>query len=151
MKVFKEIKGGVAIDDRGSLSFINDFDAEKLGIKRFYIVQNHNDNFVRAWHGHRTEKKYVYCIEGTALLGIISFENMKKIKEGSSYPELDDRIILDARVSKLIEIPNMYYNGFKLLTRNTKLMFFSTSTLEESANDDFRETGMLDLLDIKER
>jgi dTDP-4-dehydrorhamnose 3,5-epimerase len=53
-----QISGNIAIDDRGSLRFINDFNFE--GVKRFYQVQNHCKNFIRAWHGHIKEAKYVY-------------------------------------------------------------------------------------------
>ncbi|MFW9896171.1 MAG: NAD-dependent epimerase/dehydratase family protein, partial [Candidatus Thorarchaeota archaeon] len=52
------IKGGIAIDDRGSVSFANDFNF--YGIKRFYQVQNFKTSTIRAFHGHSKEAKYVY-------------------------------------------------------------------------------------------
>ena len=48
--------GDVAVDDRGEVSFVNDFDFE--GVKRFYTVKNHRRGFVRAWHAHRREAKH---------------------------------------------------------------------------------------------
>ena len=39
MKEVNLINGGVAVDDRGSVRFVNDFDFE--GVKRFYQVQNY--------------------------------------------------------------------------------------------------------------
>ena len=45
------MRGGVAVDDRGEVGFVNDFTFS--GVKRFYTVANHSDGFVRAWHGHR--------------------------------------------------------------------------------------------------
>ena len=48
-------KGGLAVDDRGQIAFVNDFDFES--VKRFYIVSNHRTGFVRAWHAHRHEAK----------------------------------------------------------------------------------------------
>jgi len=60
------IKGGIAVDDRGSLRFVNDFDF--AGIRRFYMVENHAAGFVRAWHGHRHEAKFVYVVSGAALI-----------------------------------------------------------------------------------
>ena len=50
-----QITGNISTDDRGSLKFINDFNFD--GIKRFYQVQNHCKNFIRAWHGHIKEAK----------------------------------------------------------------------------------------------
>ena len=43
--------GGRAIDDRGGLLFINDLDLSNY--RRFYVVENHAQGFIRAWHGHR--------------------------------------------------------------------------------------------------
>ena len=68
----KIINGGIAVDDRGSVRFINDF--EFKGVKRFYHVDNHKRGFIRAWHGHKKEGKYVYVVDGAALIGLV---NMK--------------------------------------------------------------------------
>ena len=42
------IEGGLAVDDRGSVAFVNDFDLAVA--RRFYVVSNHSAGFVRAWH-----------------------------------------------------------------------------------------------------
>ena len=63
------IPGDLAVDDRGALSFCNDFDMQK--IKRFYQVRNHRSGFIRAWHGHQYESKYLYVTEGTVLVGAV--------------------------------------------------------------------------------
>ena len=61
----KIISGGLAVDDRGVVSFINDFNFSN--VKRFYQVENHRQGFIRAWHGHKKEGKYVYVCQGSAL------------------------------------------------------------------------------------
>ena len=50
------IDGGLSVDDRGQVAFANGFDFE--GVKRFYLVSNHRQGFVRAWHAHRREAKW---------------------------------------------------------------------------------------------
>ena len=40
------IKGGVAVDDRGCVRFVNDFDFKD--VKRFYQISNHEKGFIRA-------------------------------------------------------------------------------------------------------
>ena len=45
------INGDNFVDERGVLSFVNDFDFDK--IKRFYQISNHKKNYIRAWHGHK--------------------------------------------------------------------------------------------------
>ena len=37
--------------------FVNDFNFEN--VKRFYQVENHRQGFIRAWHGHKKEGKYI--------------------------------------------------------------------------------------------
>ena len=66
-KVFKMepqlIKGNRVFDNRGSVRFCNDINFKD--IKRFYTVHNYNKNFIRAWHGHLKEEKYIFSIRGT--------------------------------------------------------------------------------------
>ena len=120
------INGGCAVDDRGQVSFVNEFDFE--GVKRFYQVENHSRGFIRAWHGHKKEGKYVYVASGSALIGVVNIETEELSK-----------FVLSAKSPKVLWIPAGNYNGFKSLEENTKILFFSTSTLEESLGDDIRQ------------
>jgi dTDP-4-dehydrorhamnose 3,5-epimerase len=122
----KTLNGGISVDDRGSVRFVNDFNFE--GVKRFYQVENHRSGFIRAWHGHKKEGKYVYVVNGTAMIGVVNMET-EEIK----------KFILSDKSPKILWIPPGHFNGFKSLEENTKILFFSTSTLEESLGDDIRE------------
>lgn len=126
MNTINTFVGGVAVDDRGNLRFVNDFDFKE--VKRFYQVENHRQGFIRAWHGHKKEGKYVYVSSGTALIGVVSMETGEVTK-----------YVLSAKTPKVLYIPPNHYNGFKNLEENTSVIFFSTSTLEESKGDDIRE------------
>ena len=126
MDVTKLMLGGIAVDDRGSVRFVNDFQFD--GVKRFYQVENHRSGFIRAWHGHKKEGKYVYVANGTALIGVVNMNT----EEISKY-------VLSDKSPKILWIPPGNYNGFKTLEENTKIIFFSTTTLEESLNDDIRQ------------
>jgi len=119
------IEGNLFIDDRGSLSCVNDFLFDFM--KRFYIVENHAMGFIRAWHGHKKESKCVFVIEGEVLVGAVSLENEEIFK-----------YVLSSKQPKILHIPPNYANGFMNLTPDNKIMFFSTSTLEESSLDDIR-------------
>ena len=79
----KLFKGGVAIDIRGSVSFNNGLELKK--VKRFYIVENNKKNFVRAWHGHKVEAKYMMCINGTAKIAAVKINNFKKPSKKVKY------------------------------------------------------------------
>jgi dTDP-4-dehydrorhamnose 3,5-epimerase len=124
-------KGMVSIDDRGKVSFVNDFNFQD--VKRFYVVQNHEANFIRAWHGHKHERKYVYVSQGSVLFYIIPIDSLI-----NSDITLIEKHVLSAGAPAILAIPAGYANGFKTLTNDAQIMFFSTLTLEESQNDDFR-------------
>ena len=124
-KELEIINGGVAVDDRGSVRFINDFNFD--GVKRFYQVANHKRDFIRAWHAHEKEGKFVYVTKGSALVGAVNLKNEEITKH-----------VLSAQSPKILYIPPGYANGFKSLEEDTIILFFSTSTLEDSLGDDIR-------------
>ena len=119
------IPGGVAVDDRGSVRFVNDFNFQD--VKRFYQVQNHKRDFIRAWHGHHHEAKYVYVASGSALVGAANMETNEV-----------NKFVLSSQSPKVLYIPAGYANGFKTLEENTIILFFSTSDINASLNDDIR-------------
>lgn len=120
------LDGGLAIDDRGKVVFFKDFDFKD--VKRFYMVENHRVGFIRAWHGHKKEAKYVFVPKGTAIVATISMED-----EGVQ------KWVLSGDKPQILCVPPGHYNGFKTLTDNAMVMFFSTATLDESLSDDYRE------------
>ncbi|MCX5666801.1 MAG: dTDP-4-dehydrorhamnose 3,5-epimerase family protein [Candidatus Omnitrophica bacterium] len=126
------IKGSVVVDDRGQLLFCNDFDMAK--IRRFYIVSNHSARFIRAWHGHKKERKFVFVLSGTALVAAVKIDNWKHPSKGL----LVHRHVLSDQKPGILAIPPGYVNGFMTLEPDTKVLFFSTSTLEETKGDDYR-------------
>ena len=132
MNKIKILDAGSVIDDRGEVVFANKFDMKK--IKRFYIVSNHRTNFIRAWHGHKKENKYVMVIQGASMISAVKIDNWKKPSKENKV----EKIILSEKKPKIIYIPKGFANGFKTLKSNTKIVFFSTSTTRQSLKDDFR-------------
>jgi dTDP-4-dehydrorhamnose 3,5-epimerase len=126
------IKGGLAVDDRGTLRFVNDFNFD--GVKRFYMVENHAAGFIRAWHGHRYEAKYVYVVSGAALVVAVRLEDARlDLPIDKAF-----RTVVSDSAPAIVRIPGGYYNGFKTLTPGCRVIFFSDASLEESKSDDLR-------------
>ena len=126
------IPGGIAVDDRGVLTFNNAFDMTE--VKRFYQVVNHQSGFVRAWHGHRRESKYIYVAKGAALIASVRVEDWDNPDPDSPV----ERYVLSQQQPNVLFIPGGYAHGYKTLMQDTVVIFFSTSSLEESTQDDFR-------------
>jgi dTDP-4-dehydrorhamnose 3,5-epimerase len=124
--------GDLAVDDRGQVTFVNDFDFS--GVKRFYTLRNHRQGFIRAWHGHRREAKYVTVVAGAAIVGAVQIDDWER-----PSPDLPvKRFVLAADKPRVLFIPPGYANGFMSLTADAHLVFFSTSSLQDSLGDDVR-------------
>lgn len=140
------LEGGLAVDDRGSVAFVNAFDFE--GVKRFYVVANHRQGFVRAWHAHRREAKYVTVITGAAVVAAVRIDDW----ENPSREAPVQRFVLTAEKPSVLFIPPGYANGFMSLTQDARLAFFSTSSVEESRGDDIRfDARHWDVWTVEER
>ncbi len=140
------IAGGAAVDDRGALGFVNDFDF--AGVRRFYSVRNHRTGFVRAWHAHRREAKYVTVVCGAAVVACVAVDDW-------DHPSPDaavSRFVLSGSKPAVLYVPAGYANGAMTLTDDAVLLYFSTATLDESATDDVRYDARLwDVWQVEER
>jgi dTDP-4-dehydrorhamnose 3,5-epimerase len=122
--------GGLSVDDRGTVSYVNEFDFKN--VKRSYMVENHKRDFIRSYHYHERESKYVSVVCGTILLSAV------KVNKQDLDKSVVKTFTLSSKQPKILWIPPGYANGFKSLEENTKIIFYSTSTLEDSLNDDIR-------------
>ena len=145
------IKGAVHVDDRGRVMVNNDCDM--TAIKRFYMLENHREGFVRAWHGHIKEAKWVVCVSGVAvecaaklIPNIVkrtvpvpgSYNDYMVLDEDTEYSLDDpDRYILHPN-GDVLYIPPGYANGHKNLVPNTRLIHFSNLAYEDTEGDDIR-------------
>lgn len=121
----KIINGDKSVDDRGIVSYINKF---KLNdVKRFYQITNHKIGFVRAWHGHRNESKFLLCNSGSFRIGAVDLET-----------EEIYQFYLTCTKPQVLFIPSGYANGIQNLTDENLITVFSTSSIEESLDDDIR-------------
>ncbi|MBI2552369.1 dTDP-4-dehydrorhamnose 3,5-epimerase family protein [Candidatus Uhrbacteria bacterium] len=140
------ITGGLSVDDRGQTAFVNEFNF--AGVKRFYLVENYAQGFVRAWHGHKQAGKYVLVINGAALIGAVRLDNF----EAPSKEAKVHRFVLSANKPAVLYIPPGYANGAMTLTSDAKIMYFATDTLEETKTDDYRfEARYWDIWKAEER
>ena len=128
----KLINGNRIFDNRGSLRFSNELNFKN--IKRFYLVHNYAKNFIRAWHGHLHEEKYIGCIKGTFQISAVKIDNIKKPSKKSKI----HNYILNMSDSNFVHIPKGFANGSMSLEENSELLIFSTSSLSESLKDDIR-------------
>jgi dTDP-4-dehydrorhamnose 3,5-epimerase len=126
------IPGGSSADDRGRVSFVNDFDPSRA--RRLYLVENFAGGMVRAWHAHQREAKWVMAVSGAALVCAVEIDDWE-----NPSPQLEvHRFTLDAAKPSVLHIPGGNANGAMSLLPGTKLLYFSDTDLDGSLTDDFR-------------
>ena len=128
----KIIKGNKVFDNRGSLRFSNNLSLKN--VKRFYIVHNYDINFIRAWHGHLKEEKYITCIKGTFQVSAVK---ISKVRNPNKKTKINN-FTLNQSDNDFLYIPKGYANGSMSLELNSELLIFSTLSLKESMRDDYR-------------
>lgn len=126
------ILGNYHQDNRGKVSFVNDFDMTL--VKRFYQIRQPYIEVIRAWQGHQKESKWFYCIQGNFTINYVKPENW-------SFPTGSEQIVslkLDEAHPCVLYIPAGFVTGIKSDATNAVLMIYSDCTLDESIADDFR-------------
>lgn len=126
------IESGFFEDDRGSLSFVNDFKFEKL--ERFYMISNSNSKPLRAWQGHKFDEKNFFCLQDSFEISFVLIDNW----ENPSKSLKVESQIIKATESKIIHIPAGYANAILSLEPASKLISFSTLPLSKIKDDDVR-------------
>ena len=80
------------------------------------------------------EAKYVYIAKGSAIIAIVKMTSTNDPDKNGKV----ERLILSDKSPSILYIPAGYANGFKVLEEGTIILFFSTSTFDETKKDDYR-------------
>jgi dTDP-4-dehydrorhamnose 3,5-epimerase len=125
-------EGGHFSDDRGTIAFVNDFNLSP--IKRFYLISHPNTAIIRAWQGHKIERKWFFCTKGSFEIKVVKIDNWEAPSKDLNIKSY----ILDANKSQVLAVNIGYCTAIRALERDASLMVFSDKTLEEAKNDDYR-------------
>src|SRR6185312_517614 len=126
------IEGGKFEDGRGMLIYFNEFDMKD--VRRFYVISHPDTSIVRAWQGHKKEQKWFYVLKGSFKVVLVKPDNL----ENPSADLNPDEFILKAEANRVLYIPCNYANGLKALEPESRIMVFSSFTVDESSKDNYR-------------
>lgn len=125
------------VDDRGTVYGAFD-NLDKAGIKRTYVIRNWQIGTIRAWHGHKKAGTYLHVIKGAAKIAAVKID--KRNHELFDFQEDFYKIAtLSAAKPQLFYVPPGWYNGTMTLTEDTRILVYSTLTLDEVKSDDIRQ------------
>ena len=125
------IKGGRHTDSRGTLFYNNDFDAS--GVKRIYVIENENTDFIRGWQGHQIEQRWFSVICGSFMIELIAindWDNPSKDLERFSF-------IVDAETLDVLHVPSGYVSSIQSLEEGAKLLVMANYLLG-AIQDEYR-------------
>ena len=131
-QVPKLIRGMSHSDERGTLTYFNDFDF--LPARRCYIIQHPDVSVVRAWQGHQHERKWFHVVSGSFRMVIVKVDNWIS----PSHKLLTEEFQLSETDRNILHVPGGYANGFQALHPGSKMIVFSDMVLEDSMSDSFR-------------
>jgi len=118
-------------DERGTVNFNNDFDASE--VKRIYFIENKNTDIIRAWHGHKIEKRWFSAVQGSFKIKVIKIDNWDVPSVNLSYEEFK----LDAQDLKILYVPEGYATSIQALEEKSKLMLMGNYLMGET-KDEYR-------------
>ncbi len=127
-----KLSGKVHVDARGILRFNNQVVLTEF--KRFYSIENSAENPLRGWHGHKNEAKGFICLKGKVRIGGVRIDNWE-------YPSPELGVFfedLEAGTMDFVYLPAGYANAILSLEGDSTVLVFSSSTLNESKEDDYR-------------
>jgi dTDP-4-dehydrorhamnose 3,5-epimerase-like enzyme len=125
------INGGSYSDNRGDVTYNNDFDMSS--IKRIYSIQNVNTSLVRAWQGHAIERRWFSVLKGSFEIKLIKIDNWENPTKSL---EVFSRIINDENFDVLC-VPGGYVSSIQALEENSKLLLMSDYRLVD-IEDEYR-------------
>jgi dTDP-4-dehydrorhamnose 3,5-epimerase-like enzyme len=127
-----KLSGTSHVDARGLLLFNNQ--AVLTEFKRMYSIENAPEKPFRGWHGHKFEAKGFICLEGRVRIGGVRIDDWTK-------PSAELNVFseeLEAGSMDFVYLPAGYANAILSLEGGSTVLVFSSSTLTESKEDDYR-------------
>ncbi|MEM8520388.1 WxcM-like domain-containing protein [Flavobacterium sp. PL12] len=125
------IKGNSDSDDRGTISFNNEFNA--IEVKRIYFIENAVLNFVRGWQGHQIEQRWFSAVQGSFKICTRAIDNWKNPSKELSF----ESFTLSAATFDVLHVPKGYVTSIQSLEENSRLMAMSNHSLG-AVSDEYR-------------
>jgi dTDP-4-dehydrorhamnose 3,5-epimerase-like enzyme len=125
------LKGRRHQDERGLITYNNDFDASL--VKRVYTIENHSTDFIRGWQGHQVEQRWFACMKGSfeiSLIKVDDFINPSKDLTIQKYVLIND-------VLTYLHIPSGYITAIQATEEGSKLLVLADYGFGE-IDDEYR-------------
>lgn len=125
------IDGGLHVDARGTVTFVNDFDFK--GVDRFYTIRGHRSHEPRGWRGHRIEHKWFTVVQGTILLSVVKPDDWRL--PASNLPV--ERFVMSGVKPEILSVSAGHATASMALSDGAILIVFSSGQIKDAKMDDY--------------
>lgn len=130
LKLPNIITGGRHQDQRGVLSFVNDFDIS--AVKRFYKIRHLDTKTIRGWRAHKIEQRWFHITAGTFLINVVAIDNWEIPKKDAHQLSFEISVSDDS----VLHVPAGYATSLRALTENAEMVVFGDYAIEHASLDD---------------
>lgn len=124
------INGKIHSDNRGKLSYNNEFDASR--VKRIYFIENAED-FIREWQGHKVGQRWFAAVSGKFLVKLVKVDNWETPDEDLSVVSYE----LKSEELDILHVPAGFVSSIQALAVDSKLLVMADHFLGE-IDDEYR-------------
>jgi dTDP-4-dehydrorhamnose 3,5-epimerase-like enzyme len=132
MMQVKLIEGGLHVDERGTVCFVNGFDFK--GVGRFYTIRAHMPGQPRGWIGHKLEHKWFTAFAGTVTVAVVVVDDW----ENPSLNLPVQRFTLSSIKPAILHVPPGHASANVMLSQDALLGVFSSGRIEDTEKDNWR-------------
>ncbi|WP_312089662.1 WxcM-like domain-containing protein [Chryseobacterium sp.] len=125
------LQGKAHQDDRGIITFNNEFDASE--IKRIYTIENHSPDFIRGWQGHKIEQRWFACMKGSFEVSVIEVDDFTNPSKDLTI----QKYLLTDEVLTYLYVPSGCITAIQAKQDGSKLLVLADYGLGE-INDEYR-------------
>lgn len=125
------IIGNAYVDERGTLFYNNGLDLSE--IERMYVIENRDLDTVRAWQGHRVEKRWFIVVKGKFLIKLVKIDDFECPSDSLDVESIE----LDSTTLEAVVIEAGYASSIQALEVESKLLVFSNYKMGE-VEDNYR-------------
>lgn len=126
------IKGDLFKDNRGKLFSCNEFNMSS--VKRLYVIENFDSNYIRGWKGHKIETRWFFAIRGSIIINTILISDLEN---SHPSPELKTFILNEDNLN-VLEVPPGFATSIKQYSNGDRICVFADYEIGVSGDEDLR-------------
>jgi len=131
MELPRLIEGSNYLDERGTLSFVNDFSMKE--VQRFYVIKHPNTHITRGWRAHKMEQRWFYVTKGAFEIKLIAIDNWEV-----PNPELAQTVFnLKEESSNVLHVPKGYATCLRALSNDSQVIVYADYDIIHAKNDEY--------------